>query len=140
MVKTVSYNILLDNKFLVVKFFSEYSLLELDWKNTTAQMTLDEFNQTVSQIPSLLKELKPRRFFNNLSDFEFVVSIEAHEKPGEVLSILENMPEFEKEAYVLPKKNLEAHMAIHFLLDTIKPKFVYDIFLEENDAFEWLKS
>ena len=140
MVETVSYKILFENKFLVVKFFPEFSLLMLDWKSATANMGLDEFNQTVSQLPPLLKELKPRRFFNNLSDFEFVVSMDAHDKPRQVLSILENMPEFEKEAYVLPKKNLEAHMAIHVLLDTIKPKYVYDIFIDENDAFEWLKS
>ncbi len=136
----VDHLVLFDNKYLTIKFYPECSLFVLDWKPETRHMTLEEFDNMVAGIPSLLKQYRPRRFFNNLANFNFVVDLDKTQKPRQVLNLLENMPEFEKEAYILPVKNLDAHMSIRILLEKIKPQYVYEIFINEDDAMEWLIS
>ena len=115
-------------------------MIILEWKNETENMSLADFNKTISYVKGFIVRLQPKRFFNNLSNFNFVVDTELTSSPKEVFSLLASIKGFGKQAMILPKKNVYAHMAIFKLLDKLKPSFVYDIFINEDDALEWLKS
>jgi len=131
---------LFENKYLKLVYLIDYSLIILEWKNETENMSLADFNKTISYVKGFIVRLQPKRFFNNLSNFNFVVDTELTSSPKEVFSLLASIKGFGKQAMILPKKNVYAHMAIFKLLDKLKPSFVYDIFINEDDALEWLKS
>ncbi len=134
-----SYQVIFGNKYLIIKYFPSPSLLMLHWANTSDNMTTKDFEDSISVVPNIIKKYSPKRFFNNMKNFRFPLDTHKTNMPMKILSMIEEMPEFDKQAYVLPTK-IDCFMAIRNLIDQLKPQFTYNIFINEEDALEWLLS
>ncbi len=69
---------------MCVKFYPEYSLLCLEWKEGTKRMKLEEFEKNVAKVLEFLKMYRVKRFFNNMSNFNFVVDVSKNNMPNNI--------------------------------------------------------